>query len=164
MSTIESTNGLGTKTVYGPRTSDEVSLGKGIVNGVTKEVRLVVKSESATVADFDGQLDDFDDVILPAGALPRRIVVRVKEAYVLGGTTPVISVGTEGTESTNGGDLAEASAEAAGTYEITSFNGTWAAALAADTVLGVNLGGTTPTITAAGISEFVVEYDLVQGG
>ena len=101
---------------------------------------------------------------IPAGSLIESAVVEVSEAFVMGGTTPVINVGTEGTESTNGLDISEAQAEAVGTYDVTStLAGTWAAGLAADTVVGVNLGGTTPTVTDAGKLRVVIKYVNMNG-
>lgn len=96
---------------------------------------------------------------LPAGAKIEKVWVTVKEALTLGGTSPAISVGTEGSESTNGFDISEAQAEAAGTYDVTStLAGTWGAPLAAETVLGIDLTGTSPTSADTGLLEFVVEY------
>jgi hypothetical protein len=98
---------------------------------------------------------------LPAGAKPLRALVDVNEAFVLGGTTPTILVGTQGSEVTNGFVISEAQAEATGVYEITTFAGTWAAEIATAVVVDVALGGTTPTITAAGKIKLVVEYAFV---
>lgn len=96
---------------------------------------------------------------LPAGAVIKEAYVEVSEAFVLGGTTPVINVGTEGSESTNGVDVSEAQAEAVGTYDITStLAGTWAAPLAAATTVGISLSGTSPTVTDAGKMRMVLRY------
>lgn len=157
MSTIEETSGRGVKVVYGPRTANEPSMGRGLPNSNTKEVRI-----SLAGTDVQAGLDVFDEVILPAGALPRRVVVEIEEVFVLGGTTPTILFGTETSEVTNGFVVSEAQAEAAATYEITSFAGTWAAALAADTAIGVALGGSTPTVTSAGVINVSIEYDLLK--
>ena len=99
---------------------------------------------------------------IPAGAIIEEAYVKVKEAFVLGGTTPVIQVGTEGSEDTNGVVISEAQAEATGTYDITStLTGTWASPLAAETTVGLALDGTTPTVTAAGLAEVIVRYSVV---
>ncbi|NOQ73238.1 MAG: hypothetical protein GQ574_14620 [Crocinitomix sp.] len=78
---------------------------------------------------------------------------------MLGGTTPVIDIGTESTEATNGFTITEAQAEAVGMYDLTSaLAGTWAAGLAADTTVGLLLGGTSPTVTSAGKAKIVIRY------
>lgn len=95
-----------------------------------------------------------------AGTLIERVTVEVQEAFVLGGTSPTIEVGTEGSEATNGVTITEAQAEAAGVYDVTSaLAGTWSSgALAAATTVGVALGGTSPTVTTAGTVRVVVRY------
>lgn len=154
---FESTTGRNVKNFFGVRSSDDVSMGRGISNDVTKELRITFGGDDV-IANV---LDIFDEQVLPAGAVPLRVVIQTKEVFVLGGTAPIISVGTEGSEATNGFDITEAVAEAVSTVIVSSFNGTWAARLAADTPIGTLLGGTTPTITAAGIISLVIEYDQV---
>ncbi len=96
---------------------------------------------------------------LPAGSTFVEAIAEVTEAFVLGGTSPTIAVGTDGSEETNNGiELAEASAEATGTYYNATGAGTWANPLAADTDIGVALGGTTPTVTDAGEAKVVIRY------
>lgn len=96
---------------------------------------------------------------IPAGAVIEDAYVVVSEAFALGGTSPTILVGTEGSEVTNGLVISEAQAEAAGTYDVTgTLTGTWAAGLAAETTLGLALGGTSPTVTTAGKLRVVVRY------
>jgi len=101
---------------------------------------------------------------IPAGSLVESVILEVTEAFALGGTTPTILVGTNGSEVTNGFVTSEAQAEAVGTYDLTAtLTGTWAAGLAADTVVGVELGGTTPTNGTAGQARFVIKYVNVNG-
>lgn len=101
---------------------------------------------------------------IPAGSLVESVVLEVSEAFVLGGTTPAISIGTETSESTNGFDISEAQAEATGTYDVTAtLAGTWAAGLAAETTLGIDLTGTSPTVTAAGQMRVVIKYINMNG-
>jgi hypothetical protein len=83
----------------------------------------------------------------------------VKEAFVIGGTTPAIVIGTEGSEATNGFVISEAQGEATGTYDVSgTLTGTWAAPLAAATTVGIDMSGTSPTVTDAGLAEVVVKY------
>jgi len=96
---------------------------------------------------------------LPAGAVIEDVFANVSEAFDLGGTTPVIEIGTEGSEATNGVTITEAQAEATGSYDLTSaLAGTWAAPLAAETTVGIDLDGTTPTVTSAGKVRVVIRY------
>jgi len=98
-------------------------------------------------------------LILPVGAVIETVYVQVKEAFVLGGTTPTILIGTQGTEVTNGFVITEAQAEAIGTYNVTaSKTGTWASPVATAITVGVALGGTLPTVTAAGSLDVIVKY------
>lgn len=99
---------------------------------------------------------------IPAGALITGVLLKVKEAFVLGGTSPTIEVGTEGSEATNGFTITEAQAEAVGTYNLFgALSGTWAAVLAAATTVGLAQAGTTPTVTDAGLAEVIVTYTVV---
>ena len=96
---------------------------------------------------------------LPAKAVITKVVVEITEAFALGGTSPVIEFGTEGSEATNGFTITEAQAEAAGIYNLTSaLSGTWAAGLAAATTLGIDLAGTSPTVGTAGKGRVIIEY------
>lgn len=96
---------------------------------------------------------------LPAKAIIEDVYVEVTEAFALGGTTPVIEIGTEGSEATNGFTISEAQAEAATIYDLTSaLSGTWAAGLAAQTTIGIDLAGTSPTVGTAGKMKVVIRY------
>lgn len=103
------------------------------------------------------------EVIIPAGSLLVSAYVEVTEAFVLGGTTPTLLVGTNGSEATNGVVVSEAIAEAVGTEDIfATAAGTWAASLAADTIIGVALGGAaSPTVTDAGKARLVVNFTAI---
>ncbi len=140
---------------YGPR-----EVGKGV--GVTKTSGFM----NELTLDIDGDMVGAEEFallapVIPAGSRIEDVFVEVSEAFVLGGTAPIIEVGTEGSEATNGFSTTEAQAEAVGTYDLTSaLSGTWASAtgLAADTTLGIALAGTTPTVTSAGKMRVVIRY------
>jgi hypothetical protein len=138
---------------YGPRNAGK-TVGTFDTDGAIKEL----------VIDFDGTIvgDGAYPLLaptLPAGAIIEDVYLVVTEAFVLGGTTPVIDIGTEGTEATNGFTITEAQAEATGTYDLTSaLSGTWAAGLAAATTVGILLGGGTPSVTSAGKARAVIRY------
>lgn len=99
---------------------------------------------------------------LPAGSDINKAYLEVTQAFALGGTSPAIEIGTEGSEATNGVTISEAQAEAVGRYDVTSaLSGTWASPLAAETVIGIALSGTSPTVTTAGKMRLVLFYDNI---
>jgi hypothetical protein len=122
--------------------------------GTLKELTMDVDAAMMTAAAFPLIAPS-----LPAGAIIQEAFADVSEVFILGGTTPTIDIGTEGSEGTNGVDMTEAQAEALGSYDLTSaLQGTWAAPLAAATVVGLALGGTTPTNGATGQVRVVIRY------
>lgn len=134
----------------------------GKTQGVTRTAGFVRE----LVIDLDGEMvgnEAFPLIApsLPAGVRIEDVFLEVTEAFVLGGTSPVIEVGTETSEATNGVTISETIAEATGVYDLTStLSGTWAATtgLAAATTLGIDLAGTTPTVTDAGKARLVIRY------
>jgi hypothetical protein len=151
MAGFEDSAGLGVSNHYGPRESGQTS-GKVKTEGVKNEYSIQFDAADIGVALFSAPA-------LPADSLVTAVYLKVSEAFALGGTTPTILVGTDTSEVTNGAVLDEASAEAVGVYDITaSLTGTWAANLVAETDIGIVLGGTTPTVGAAGKAEVIIEY------
>ena len=135
----------------------------------TGKTQGVIKSEGVydeLTFDLDGTMvgnEAFPLIapLIPAGSRIKEVFVEVSEVFVLGGTTPVIEVGTEGSEATNGFTVSETIAEAVGMYDLTSaLSGTWATSvgLVADTTVGIDLAGTTPTVTSAGKARVVIRY------
>lgn len=138
---------------YGPRETGK-TVGTFYTNGVERELSLDIDGEMLGDASFALLAPS-----LPAGAVVLECYADVTEAFVLGGTSPVMNIGTEGSEATNGVDVSEAQLEAVGTYDITStVAGTWANPLAAATTVGLALGGTSPTTTDAGKVRVVIRY------
>ena len=138
---------------YGPRDTGKTT---GVIrtSGAMNELTLDIDGEMVGDAAYALVVPK-----IPAGAIIEDVYVEVTEAFVLGGTTPAIEVGTEGSEATNGVTITEAQAEAVGTYDVTSaLAGTWAAGLAAETTLGLALSGTSPTVTDAGKMRVVIRY------
>ncbi len=148
----ESVNGV--YNYYGPRHRHEGVAGK--MPGAGAEQEMVIHFGGDTYLTVTGTL--------PAGAVVvGNAIVEITEAFALGGTTPVINVGVSGTEGTNRvAQISEAQAEAVGTYSIASA-GTLAVntPLAAAATIKVALGGTTPTITAAGRGKLIVPYRVL---
>lgn len=143
---------------YGPRDTGK-TVGVENVKGTSREL----------VLDIDGEMVGAEEFALltptiPAGAIIEDVYAEVSEAFVLGGTTPAIEIGTSGSEATNGVTISEAQAEAEAAYDLTSaLSGTWAAPLAADTTVGIALSGTSPTVTDAGKVRVVIVYRSIAG-
>lgn len=161
MAGFESTSGLGTRNFYGPRSAKEGIEGGIKTEGTIKELTLKFTGQNINDDVFSTNL-----AVLPAGARPIRAIVSINEVFALGGTTPTINIGTDGSEATNGVSIAEAQAEAEGVLTDAdsgvAINGTWGSELAADTQVSVALGGTTPTVGAGGYAVVTIEYIMVQ--
>lgn len=152
----ESNTGLGVNNHYGERGTQDGSIGGGDLpgNGAIKEAIIYIKGE-----DFGAGTAFDTQYTIPAGSKFLEAYAEITEAFVLGGTTPTINVGTNATEATNYGlELSEAQAEATDEVYNGTGAGTWASPLAADTVIGVALDGTSPTVTSAGKAKVVIRY------
>ena len=137
---------------YGPRHRHEGAQGRMGHQGADRELVIRFSGDSyLTVAD-----------VLPAGAtIVGNTIVEIEEAFNLGGTTPVLNIGVQGSESTNRiVQISEAQAEAVGVYSIASA-GTLAVntPVAAATQLRATLTGTGPTIVVGvGKAKVTVTY------
>lgn len=102
-------------------------------------------------------------VSIPKGARFLRYILRVDEAFNLGGTSPTVIFGGT-TPATNGVVLTEAELEAVGTKVPASTGaGTWSTSSATGTTaaetLKRSLGGTSPTVSATqGKATLIAEY------
>ena len=142
----------GVKNNYGTRPLEQGIVGELPGNGAVRELTVHITGESLNSGVIEG-------VTIPAGALPLRWSLKVEEAFNLGGTTPTILVGTDGSEVTNGLAISEAVAEAIETTTSTTFAGTWGSDLAAETTVNIAMGGTSPTsVSGTGQARLVVEY------
>jgi len=151
MAGFENSAGLGVNNHYGARESGQTA-GHIKTEGVKSQMSIQVDAPDIDVALFSSP-------VLPADCLPVAVYFKVTEAFALGGTTPTILIGTDSSEVTNGCVVSEAQAEAVGVYDISgTLTGTWAANLVAETDIAIVLGGTTPTKTAAGKAEVIIEY------
>ena len=141
---------------YGERVSE------GVVGVVKTQGNTYQASVEFTGTDVGNAAFPLLAPIIPVGAVITGVVAKVKEAFALGGTSPTIEFGTEGSEATNGFTITEAQAEAVATYNLFSaVSGTWAAPLAAATTVGLAQAGTSPTVTDAGLMEVIVTYTVV---
>lgn len=148
----ENSAGLGVKNFYGAR-----SLNEGVVGGIptygsTNELTFDISGKSLN------ENTDFLRSLLPEGALITKAVAEVKEVFSMGGTGTAIIVGTLGSEIANGINIPEADLEALGTYEYTTFNGTWGAGLLEETDVNIRLAGTAPTTTNDGRVRMTISY------
>lgn len=150
--TWENTAGLGVQAHYGPRSTDDAG-GHINTDGTVQELRFKIDGTMLS----NGTLPLVRTKI-PAGSLVIDVALEVTEAFVIGGTTPTLDVGTDGSEGTNGFDFSEAELEAVGTTVETTGAGTWAARLAAETTVNIAMGGTSPTSTSAGAGTVVIRY------
>jgi len=156
----EGNTGLGVFNHYGPRGTQDgvVGGGKLPVHGNIDEMVVYVNS-----ADF-GTDETFDtQFTLPSGAIPVSAIFEVTEDFTqTGGTTSLtLNVGTSGSEGTNGYSISDAATTLSAVTELDSAAaGTWASALAADTLVGVSLvaGGGTITAVTGGEAKVVVRY------
>lgn len=158
--TYENSAGLGVYNHYGPRgTQDGVlSGGKLPAHGSVEEMVIYITADDfGTGTTFDTQFT------LPAGSIPLDAIFEVTTAITqTGGTTSTtLHVGTNGSEATNGFSISDAATSLAVITERDSSGaGTWAAALAADTVVGVAVveGGGTITSIDGGEVKVTVRY------
>jgi len=140
---------------YGPRHRHDGAQGRMAHMGADRELVIRMSGDSyLTVTDS-----------LPAGAtVVGNALVEVEEAFVLGGTTPLLNIGVQGSEATNRlMQLSEAQAEAVGTYSVASA-GTLAVntPLAAAVTIKASLtGGGSNTIGAAGKLKLTITYRVI---
>jgi hypothetical protein len=147
------TNSDGLVVGYGPNLPDFTDVGQTDKDGHERELRIVIDGEK-----FSGGVYQFVNAPeLPAGAVPLYGHVVVSEVFALGGTTPTIQVGTDGSGAASVfGAVSQANAQALGTYN----NTVTATPLTATTKgkVRISLGGTTPTVTAAGRATIIIGY------
>lgn len=141
----ENSAGLTVNNFYGAR---ETGFAVGVETSDTSTHHLSVQ---LTGAMLNGTF--IPPVNVPKGARFVRAVLRVDEAFALGGTSPTVRIGAAGSVATNGIVLTEAEMEAVGTKVPASTGaGTWSQSSATGTTaaakVAFDLGGTTPTADA----------------
>lgn len=142
---------------YGTRDSKYAN---GIVKteGYSSTLTLAIDHVQATADAFQ-----LNAPVLPAGARVTKVIM-VTKVQGVAGTSAVLDIGTDSSESTNGFTITEAQMDAAaGTVvDLTgALSGTWDAEkeLAADTTLGINLSVQTLT---AGEYDIMISYDVAR--
>ena len=112
--------------------------------------------------DFNSTTSFNTSLTLPAGAIFKEAIFEIGEAFTLGNADNVFDIGTDTSEATNGVQIANP--DVAGTTIDATGGGTWVstAALAADTLVGVSVAGTTAAVTAgAGKAKVIIKYSKV---
>ena len=148
--------GLGVSNYYGARdTGGTVGIEDSDGSNLVVSVQLTGQSIN------DGYLPP---VVIPKGALLRRAVLRVDEAFALTGTSPTVLIGMTGSVATNGIILTETELEAIGTkVPASDGEGTWDVASATGVTaagkVALALGGTSPVVSSAvGKAVLVLEF------
>lgn len=148
--------GLGVNNFYGARNTG------GSVGVEDQDGSTYVLSVNLTGDMLNGTY--LPPVVVPKGALFRRAVLRVDEAFNIGGTSPTVRIGASGSVATNGIVLTEAELENVGTKVPASTGaGTWAAGSSTGTTaaakVAFDMGGTSPTAaTGTGKAVLVLEF------
>lgn len=152
------TAGLGVNNFYGARdTTSGTSVGVETSNDSVHQLSISFSGDSLNDAFIT-------PTVIPKGALFKRAILRVDEAFNISGTTPTVIFGAVGAEATNGIVLSEAELEAVGTKTPASTgNGTWsqtsATGVAVAAKVGRALGGTTPVVAkGVGKATLILEY------
>ena len=150
--------GLGVNNFYGARdTTSGTAVGAETTNDSIVRLSITFSGDSLN----DGFIPP---VVIPKGALFRRAILRVDEAFNITGTTPTVIFGAVGAESTNGIVLAEAELETVGTKAPASVGtGTWAQTSTTGVLVaarvGRALGGTAPVVVkGVGKATLILEY------
>lgn len=95
---------------------------------------------------------------IPALSKVEDVFLEVEEEFDITGTGATVSVGTAGTEATNGLEITSAQLGAVGMYDLTStLGGTWAAGLVGATVVGISTDSVTD-IAAEGKARLIIRY------
>ena len=151
---FESGTGLNVSNHYGPR---DLGPGAGVVGTLGREVELSIDLTGEVVTNGGPLLVDFT---IPAGAIIEKAYLVVTEAATFGNADNVVDVGTDTSEATNGFTITDAQLIAIATVDLTSeLSGTWAAPLAADTVVGTVVSGTTASMTG-GKAKVIIKYNI----
>lgn len=129
------------------------------VEGMKEELVIYIDGEV-----WNDVPDTLKPYVLPAGAVIKNVYVDIEKAFTLTGTTPTILVGTDGSEVTNGFVISEAIAEGTASANLTAtLTGTWdnEVPLAANTTIGIALGGTTPAMAASGVARITILFERI---
>ena len=152
---FENSAGIAVSNFYGARSTGN---SVGVETSDSSQHRLSI---SITGEMLNGTF--LPPVVVPKGARFVGALLRVDEAFNLGGTTPTVQIGAAGSVATNGIVLTEAEMENVGTKVPASTGaGTWsfssATGTAADAKVTFAMGGGTPTATNAGKATLILTF------
>lgn len=152
---FENSAGISVSNFYGARSTGN---SVGVETSDSSQHRLSV---SITGEMLNGTF--LPPVVVPKGARFVGALLRVDEAFNLGGTTPTVQIGAAGSVATNGIVLTKAEMENVGTKVPASTGaGTWsfssATGTAADAKVAFAMGGGTPTATNAGKATLILTF------
>lgn len=150
----ENSAGLGVNNQYGPRdTQDSAALSGGNVeaSGSVQEGVIYFTGDEISGTEIETSL------VIPAGSRVLDATLQIEEAITMGNADNVIVVGTSGDSEVDGADF-DSTTGAAGTYNAAALNNDWAAVLAADTTVAVQVTGTSSNNTAGGKGKVVIRY------
>lgn len=129
------------------------------VEGITEQLIINLSGKEYV----DGIRPSLVPYVLPAGAVIKAVYCDVEEAFDLGGTNPVLDIGTSGTAATNGVTIDDSVLEGtATTNETANLSGTWdsEAPLAADTIVqAIFSADANLTVAAVGKARITIIYD-----
>ena len=155
---FENSAGLGVFNQYGTRGTQDGVVSGGELHGVGGAVFEHVVY--VTGDDFNGTANYNTRLTVPAGSFLDEAIFEITEVFTVGNIDNVINIGTDTSEVTNG--VAIADPETAEVTVDTTGAGTWAAALASDTLVGVSVTGTTPSIAAgSGAAKVILRFRKV---
>lgn len=135
------------------------TIGVNKVEGIKEELEINLTGEF-----FSQVPDGLIPFVLPAGSVIRSAYIDVEKAFTLTGTTPTVIIGTDGSEVTNGFPITQAILQGTGSSNLTAaLTGTWdnEVPLAANTIIGIALGGTTPVLAASGKARITILFERV---
>jgi hypothetical protein len=155
---FESNTGLGVYNQYGPRGVENGVVSGGELHGqggAERDVTVYITGD-----DFNGTTSFNTELVIPAGGFFKSATFEVSEIFTTGNADNVFNVGTDTTESTNGVQIANP--DVLGVTQDLTGAGTWAAALVANTSVGVSVTGTAAAVTAgSGRAKVVISYTKI---
>ena len=152
---FENSAGIAVSNFYGVRSTGN---SVGVETSDSSQHRLSV---SITGEMLNGTF--LPPVVVPKGARFVGALLRVDEAFDLGGTTPTVRIGAAGSVATNGIVLTEAEMENIGTKVPASTGaGTWsfssATGTTADAKVAFDMGGTSPIAARVGKATLILTF------
>lgn len=160
MAGYENSAGIGVNNYYGARdTGGSVGIETGKDSTLVVSLNLTGDSLNSTF---------MPPYVVPKGAILRRAVLRVDEAFTLGGTSPTVNIGLAGSVATNYIILTQGELQAVGTKVPAStgsgtLSTTSTTGVTAADKIGKTLAGTSPTV-AKGVGKATLTLEFYNKG